>query len=84
MAVLLLSSALGSLTWGLLMEPIGRRKGLVTGLMLGASGRILAGSALWLEMFFLFLSGMALFGFGQAAMMLGRFAAVDVHPLETR
>ena len=84
MAVLLLSGALGSLTWGFLMERIGRRKGLVTGLILGAGGGILAGSALWLETFSLFLAGMALFGFGQAAMMLGRFAAADVHPLETR
>ena len=84
MAVLLLSGALGSLTWGFLMERIGRRKGLVIGLMLGAGGGVLAGSALWLETFSLFLAGMALFGFGQAAMMLARFAAAEVHPLEKR
>ena len=63
MAVLLLSGALGSLTWGFLMERIGRRKGLVIGLMLGAGGGVLAGSALWLETFSLFLAGMTLFYF---------------------
>lgn len=84
MAVLLLSGAVGSLAWGFLMERIGRHKGLIIGLLLGAGGGILAGAALWLETFPLFLAGMAMFGFGQAAMMLARFAAAEVHPLEKR
>ena len=84
MAVLMFSGALGSLFWGFLMEKIGRRKGLIMGLILGAGGGILAGSALWLETFMLFLAGMALFGLGQSAQMLSRFAAAEVHPLETR
>lgn len=84
MAVLLFSGAMGSLAWGFLMERIGRRKGLVIGLMLGAGGGIMAGAALWLETFTLFLAGMVLFGFGQAAMMLARFAAAEVHSPEKR
>lgn len=82
--VLLLSVAVGSLTWGLLMGRIGRRRGLAIGLALGALGGLAAGAAFWRGSFPLFLIGMALFGLAQAAMQLGRFAAAEVSPPEGR
>ncbi len=82
--VLLASAALGALIWGLLMERIGRRGGLTIGLAMGALGGLLSGAALWRGSFLLFLVGMGMFGFGQAAMQLGRFAAAEVNPAEKR
>ena len=82
--ILLLSSALGALSWGLLMERIGRRRGLFLGLLLGGLGGIIAGAALWRESFPLFLVGMSFLGFAQSSMQLGRFAAAEVNPPEKR
>lgn len=82
--VFLVSTALGALSWGLLMERTGRRTGLGVGLLIGAAGGGLSGLALWKESFLFFLAGMALMGLGQAAMLLGRFAAAEVHPPEQR
>jgi len=82
--VLLISAALGALTWGFLMERIGRRKGLAIGLAIGALGGLSAGSAIWRDSFSLFLVGMGLFGFAQSAMQLGRFAAAEVNPASKR
>ena len=45
--VLLVAAALGALTWGFVMERIGRRGGLAIGLVLGALGALSAGFALW-------------------------------------
>jgi MFS family permease len=82
--VMLVSAALSALAGGLLMERIGRRKGLGFGLVLGAVGGLLSGIAIGQKLFPLFLGGMALIGLAQSAMQLGRFAAADVHPAETR
>jgi MFS family permease len=82
--VFLISSALGSLSWGLLMERIGRRSGLTLGLVIGAGGGLLSGLAVWQESIVLFLVGMALLGLGMSAMMLGRFAAAEVHTPKNR
>jgi len=76
----LISAALGALTLGLIMEKIGRRKGMVIGLAFGALGSFSAGTAIWRGSFPLFLVGMALIGFAQSAMQLGRFAAAEVYP----
>ena len=82
--ILLFSAALGAFTWGLLMERIGRRKGLFLGLLLGGLGGFFSGIALWKGSFPLFLVGMSLFGFARSSMQLGRFAAAEVNPLEKR
>ena len=82
--VLLVSAALGALTWGILMERTGRRTGLAIGLAIGAFGGLSAGTAIWSGSFPLFLVGMGLFGFAQSAMQLGRFAAAEVSPAAKR
>jgi MFS family permease len=82
--VLLVAAALGALVWGFVMERIGRRGGLTIGMVLGALGALIAGSAIWFRSFPLFLVGMALFGFARSAMQLGRFAAAEVHPPDKR
>lgn len=83
-AVLLLSAAFGALVWGVIMERIGRRKGLASGLVLGVFGGISASTAIWRGSFLLFLLGMGLFGIARAVMQLGRFAAADVSPTQKR
>ena len=83
-AVVLIASAAGAVIWGVVMERAGRRAGLVTGLALGACGALLAGGALSARTFALFLAGLALVGLAQAAMLLGRYAAADVHTAEKR
>jgi MFS family permease len=82
--VLLVAAALGALVWGFVMERIGRRGGLGIGMILGALGALAAGTSIWIGSFPFFLAGMALFGFAQSAMALGRFAAAEVHPPEKR
>ncbi len=82
--ILLLSAALGAFSWGLLIEKIGRRNGLGIGLILGIFGGLLAALAIWQKTYLLYLAGMALFGFAQSAMQLGRFAAAEVNPPEKR
>jgi MFS family permease len=82
--ILMLSTALSALTWGFLMERIGRRSGLAIGLVLGALGAFSSGVALWQGSFLFFLVGMVLFGFAQSAMQLGRFAAAEVNPVGKR
>ena len=82
--VVILAAALGAFGWGLLIERIGRRGSLAIGLALGAFGSILAGGAIMGGSFLVFLGGLAFVGFARSAMQLGRFAAAEVHPAETR
>ncbi len=82
--VVILAAAIGAFGWGLLIERIGRRGGLSIGLALGAFGSIIAGSAIIVGSFLLFLGGLVFVGLAQSAMQLGRFAAAEVHPAEKR
>lgn len=82
--VMLIAAALGALSWGLLIEKIGRRKGLGIGLILGIFGGLFSVLAIWQELYLLYLLGMALFGLAQSAMQLGRFAAAEVNPPDKR
>lgn len=83
-AVVLFASAAGAVIWGVVMERLGRRVGLVIGLAFGACGALLAGGALIGRTFPVFLAGLGMVGLAQAAMLLGRYAAADVHPVERR
>ncbi|MGE5249376.1 MAG: MFS transporter [Bacteroidota bacterium] len=79
-AVNLLSGAVSAYIWGYVMEAVGRRNGLVAGLVLGAVGSGLAFYAVAVHGFLIFLGGMVLMGAANAAVALARFAAAEVHP----
>ncbi len=78
-AVYVLGGALAALGWGYTMDRIGRRNGLVSGLAVGVVGAGVAGSAVVMRSFPIFLGGLALMGIANAALQLGRFAAAEVH-----
>jgi len=82
--VQLLSAAFGAYSWGFLIEKFGRRNSLGIGLILGIFGGLFSGLAIWKSLYILYLFGMALFGLANSAMQLGRFAAAEVNPEETR
>jgi MFS family permease len=77
--IYLLGGALAAFGWGYGMERLGRRGGLVIVLVLGVLGAGLAGGALVVRSFWLFLAGMTLMGAANAALQLARFAAAEVH-----
>ena len=83
-AVYLLGAAFAALAWGVVFDRIGRRKSIVSGLLIGMIGTALALYAIWISSLALFLTGMLLMGITNAAVMLGRFAAAEVSPPEQR
>ena len=83
-AVYLLGGALAAFAWGYVFDAIGRRGGLVAGLLIGVLGSALAFYAIALSSFNLFLIGMVFMGVASAAVGLGRFAAAEVNPPEAR
>jgi MFS family permease len=62
----------------------GRRAGLVAGYAIGAVGALLCIVAAELELFPVLLVGLFLFGAGNAANLLARYAAADLAPPERR
>ena len=70
--------------WGYLMDRIGRRNGIVSGLLIGVIGNVLVLYAIVISSFLLFLIGMVLMGITNAAVVLSRFAAAEVNPPERR
>jgi MFS family permease len=83
-AVYLLGAAFAASAWGYIMDRIGRRNGMVSGLMIGVIGNALVLFAIGNSSFLLFLAGMVLMGIANAAVTLGRFAAAEVNPPEKR
>jgi len=83
-AVYLLGAAFAASAWGYLMDRIGRRNGMVSGLIIGVVGNALVLYAISVSSFLLFLIGMVLMGITNAAVVLGRFAAAEVNPPEKR
>jgi MFS family permease len=83
-AVYLVGSAFAASAWGYIMDRIGRRNAIVSGLVIGALGNALVLFAIGNSSFPLFLTGMVLMGITNAAVMLGRFAAAEVNPPEKR
>jgi MFS family permease len=83
-AVYLFGGALAAFGWGHIFDLVGRRKGLVSGLLIGAVGSGLAFYAIARESFALFMAGMVLMGIANAAVQLGRFAAAEVSLPEQR
>ena len=83
-AVYLLGAAFAASAWGYLMDRIGRRNGIVSGLLIGVIGNVLVLYAIVISSFLLFLIGMVLMGITNAAVVLSRFAAAEVNPPERR
>lgn len=83
-AVYLLAGAFAASVWGTLMDRIGRRGGIAAGLAFGAIGAVLVILAINAGALPLFLLGMVFMGIANAAVVLGRFAAAEVHPPEQR
>lgn len=83
-AVYLLSGAFAAFGWGYIFDAIGRRGGLVSGLILGVIGSGVAFFAIAQSSFAIFLFGMVLMGIANAAVQLGRFAAAEVNLPQNR
>ncbi len=83
-AAFLLGSALAAYLWGVVMDALGRRTGLVLGLWTGVFGALVAAWAIVQGSFGLLLVGLPLMGSAQAALQLGRFAAAEVSPAALR
>ena len=83
-AVYLLGTAFAASAWGYIMDEMGRRNGMVSGLLVGVIGNALVLLAIGISSFLLFLTGMLLMGMANAAVTLGRFAAAEVNPPEKR
>jgi MFS family permease len=79
-----LATAFAALAVAATTDRIGRRWGLALGLAVGVLGMGLAVGAIVAGAFVLFLGGSVLLGVASAAMRLGRFAAAEVHPPESR
>jgi MFS family permease len=83
-AVYLLAGAFAAFGWGYVFDAIGRRGGLVSGLLIGVLGSGVAYYAITIRSFEVFLTGMVLMGIANAAVALGRFAAAEVNLPEHR
>jgi MFS family permease len=83
-AVYQLGGALAASAWGVLMDWLGRRKGITLGLLFGAAGAALVIYAIDHQQMVAFLGGMLLMGIANSAVTLGRFAAAEVNPPEKR
>ena len=83
-AVYQVGAALSASAWGYIMDRIGRRNGMVAGLIIGVIGNAMVLVAIGTSSFLLFLMGMVLMGITNAAVVLGRFAAAEVNPPEKR
>ena len=83
-AVYQVGAAFAASAWGYIMDRIGRRNGMVSGLVIGVVGNALVLMAIGISSLPLFLAGMVLMGITNAAVVLGRFAAAEVNPPEKR
>lgn len=83
-AVYLLAGAFSAFMWGYIFDAVGRRGGLVAGLVTGVIGSSVTFYAIAIHSFPLFLTGMVLMGIANAAVQLGRFAAAEVNKPEHR
>ena len=83
-AVYQVGAAFAASAWGIIMDRIGRRNGMVSALLIGVVGNMLVLFAIGSSSLALFLAGMVLMGITNAAVTLGRFAAAEVNPPERR
>lgn len=83
-AAYLLSGALSASAWGYMMDRIGRRNGIFSGLIIGVLGNLLVIAAVQSSSFLLAMLGLMLMGITNSAVLLGRFAAAEVNPPDQR
>lgn len=83
-AIYLLSGAFSASAWGYIMDRIGRRNAIVSGLLLGVLGNVLVLSAIQQTSFLLVIIGLMFMGMTNSAIQLGRFAAAEVNPPNQR
>lgn len=83
-AVYLLSGAFSASAWGFIMDRIGRRNAIGSGLVLGVLGNVLVLAAIQQASFLLVLIGLMFMGMTNSAIQLGRFAAAEVNPPNQR
>jgi len=76
--------ALATLLWGRLMDPIGRRRTLSLGLLVGVVGASVASYFVVRHLFVGFVLGLVLMGAANSALQLARFMAGEVHHLQER
>ncbi|MFN0180856.1 MAG: MFS transporter [Gemmatimonadales bacterium] len=76
--------ALFAMVWGRLMDPLGRRRTLALGLLVGVVGATVAAAAIGARSFPVFVSGLVLMGAANAALQLARFVSGEVHPVAER
>jgi len=81
LALLVLGSGVGAVAITRIMDRAGRRIGLAVAHLLGAAGAALAVAAAALSSAPLLFAGSVLLGFGNAAVMLARYAAADLAEL---
>lgn len=81
LALLVLGSGVGAVAITRVMDRAGRRIGLTVAHLLGAAGAALAVAAAALSSAPLLFAGSLLLGFGNAAVMLARYAAADLAEL---
>ena len=73
-----LGSALATMPASLWMGRVGRRRGFMTGSLIGVAGSVVAAAAVWLGSFPLFCVGTAIIGVYTAFGLQYRFAAAEV------
>ena len=78
-AAIVLGSATASQLLSRLMLRVGRRNGLAAGYAIGAIGALLAGCAVVLSSFPLFLAATIAMGFANASNQLSRYTAADMY-----
>ena len=79
-----LGLALGTTPLAALMARRGRRPGFVVGLSIAVIGATVAAYGVRFAAFPVLLMGLLLFGFGNSADRLGRYAAADIAPVSMR
>jgi MFS family permease len=67
-----------------IMERVGRRRGLMMGYALGVAGALVAGFAVYAGKLLPFLGGFAGMGAARGFIDLARYAAAEMHPVESR
>lgn len=83
-AVFQLGVGFASFGIALLMDRLGRRKGLAIGYAAGILGGVVCITGMINQSFITFLAGLVFFGIARAAMQMSRFTAAEVHPPASR